>query len=583
MDAAVRAAPRAPRDATAPEEPRPSPAPVDLDDAASQLRGELSNLRGLLALSLLMTARRHEEEIVHVAVTALPALVPVRPLGVHLVDGERTTWLAPTGACTQAGGRSEAAAQIRRLPADDGPLVLPGEPWCWAIPLRSLGDLMGHLLVAADAEPSVPDLLLVRSLAQQTGISLANARLHARNVAANAQLASTVAALRSKTAIHDRLTQVALSGEGADGIVAALHELTGLTATVESRGGDVLAQAGSETTSPWVGSSERRDVVVQRAVRAGRPIRAEGRLLTVARPRDDVLGVLSLWDPERRCGEDDTVALEHAGTVLAIELARLHSLAETELRLGRDLVADLVSGTDEDAYQRATALGHDLRRPHRVLVASAGPSSTAASDPLLLHVRAWVAASLGNPGDPPPLLMQKDATVVAIASDAVLAEGPALESLRAALGTGGRIGVGGACSAPDEFPRSYRQASLSLRLADTLPTRDPVVHYDDLGVYRLLSETADPEGLDEFVDRWLGVLVAYDATHHGDLVTTLARFLDCGGNYDATAAALTVGRTTVRYRVRRVQELTGHDLGDPETRFQLHLALKAWATRRSVS
>ena len=64
---------------------------------------------------------------------------------------------------------------------------------------------------------------------------------------------------------------------------------------------------------------------------------------------------------------------------------------------------------------------------------------------------------------------------------------------------------------------------------------------------------------------------------------TLSRFLDCGGNYDATATALTIGRTTVRYRVRRIRALTGHDLGDPETRFQLHLAVRAWATRRSLS
>jgi sugar diacid utilization regulator len=585
MAAPQRAGVRAGRSRTAarpPVEPVAAPPSDDSDVDQSQLRGELSNLRGLLALSLLMTARRREEEIVHVAVTALPALVPVRPLGVHLVDGDRTTWHVTSGACAQPSGRSEAAAQIRRLPADDGPLVLPAEPWCWAIPLRSLGDLMGHLVVAADAEPTDAVQLLVRSLAQQTGISLANARLHARNVAANEQLARTVEALRYKTAIHDRLTAVALAGEGMQGVVDALHALTGLTAVIETRSGDELARAGEDDPAPTAGSTERRDILVARAVRVGKPIRADGRLLTVARPRDDVLGVLSLWDPEQSSGDEEVVALEHAGTVLAIELARLHSLAETELRLGRDLVADLVGGTGDDAYQRATALGHDLRRPHRVVVAGAGPQ-TSAADPLLLGVRDALATALGRPGDPPPLLMQKDTTIVAIASDAVLADGQVLESLAASLGSGCRVGVGGSATAPDDFPRSHRQASLAVRLSDGLAPRGTVLRYDDLGVYRLLSETADPEVLDEFADRWLGALVAYDATHGSDLVLTLARFLDCGGNYDATASALTIGRTTVRYRVRRVQQLTGHDLSDPETRFQLHLAAKAWATRRSVS
>ena len=58
------------------------------EDAA--LRQHLSDLRGLLALSMLMTSRREEDEIVHVVVTAVPALMKLRALGVRLVDEERT-------------------------------------------------------------------------------------------------------------------------------------------------------------------------------------------------------------------------------------------------------------------------------------------------------------------------------------------------------------------------------------------------------------------------------------------------------------------------------------------------------------
>lgn len=550
-------------------------------DAESRLRSEVSDLRGLLALSLLMTARRNEEEIVHVAVTALPALVAVRPLGVHLVDGERTTWLAAAGACSQASGRSEAAAQIRRLPADDGPLTLPGERWCWAIPLRSLGDLMGHLIVAAEAEPSPNETLLVRSLAQQIGISLANARLHARNVAANDQLASTVATLRHKTEIHDRLTQVSLGDDGVQGVVEALHQLTGLTATAETRGGDLLAWAGEQEPRRWSGSAERRDQTLQRALRAGRPLRADGRLLVVARPRPDVVGVLSLLDPDKTAGEQEIVALEHASMVLAVELARQHGLAETELRLGRDLVADLLTGTGDEAYQRAQALGHDLRRPHRVVVASPGRRATA-EDPLLLRVREALEAALREPGEPPVLLVQKDATVVALATDSALAVDDLLEALAASLGAECRIGVGGWASAREDYPRSFREASQALRLGRHLAHRSQVLRYDDLGVFRLLSEDADPARLDVFVGDLLGPLLDYDAERGTDLVDTLARYLDSGGSYDATAAALMIGRTTVRYRIRRIAALTGHDLRDPETRFQLQLATRAWATRRAA-
>src|SRR5207244_8981550 len=105
------------------------------------------------------------------------------------------------------------------------------------------------------------------------------------------------------------------------------------------------------------------------AIREGRPTRDGGRLVVVARPRDDTVGVLALIDPAGTAGNQELVALEHGATVLAMELARLRSLAETELRLRRDLVEELLSGTDEEsALGRAQALGYDLERRHRVVV-----------------------------------------------------------------------------------------------------------------------------------------------------------------------------------------------------------------------
>ncbi|WP_166124550.1 helix-turn-helix domain-containing protein [Phycicoccus sp. HDW14] len=56
-----------------------------------------------------------------------------------------------------------------------------------------------------------------------------------------------------------------------------------------------------------------------------------------------------------------------------------------------------------------------------------------------------------------------------------------------------------------------------------------------------------------------------------------------GGRYDVAAEALGIGRSTLRHRLDRVRDLSGHDLSLPDTRFQLHLATKAWSTRRALS
>jgi sugar diacid utilization regulator len=559
--------------------------PSTLEDLG--LREQLSSHRGLLAISILMMERRDERDVLHLAATAVPGLVRCRTVGVHLSDSSRDR-AADGGWATAPTSRSEVEHrslidQLDRCPRVGGPVTVPDEQWAWAFPLRSLEEAIGHLVVAGAAEPSSSDMLLLRSLAQQTGIAIANARLHASKQATNAALAETVAALQRKTAIHDRFTQVALNGGGHDGIVHALHELTGFPAGIEDRAGNLLSWAGPEQSRPRrPATTTRREKLADRAIRAGRPIRADGRLFTVARPRSDVVGVLLLVDPDERAGESETVALEHGATVLAIELARLLSLAETELRLGVDLVGDLLGGTDgPGAYRRAQALGHDLTRPYRVLVVG-GRQSRVEPDALMLAVR----EAMG--GGRPPLLMHRANTVVVLAPVRSPSDDAQWERLAAALhataaGRGCRIGVGGLCRAAEDYPRSYREGQLALRLAEFSGERQPVVAYDQLGVYQLLSEIADPAGVDAFVRRWLGPLLDYDERRGASLVKTLSRYLDAGGNYDATAADLALGRSTVRYRLARIREVSGHDLSDPDTRFQLQLAAKAWFTLQALT
>ena len=97
--------------------------------------------------------------------------------------------------------------------------------------------------------------------------------------------------------------------------------------------------------------------------------------------------------------------------------------------------------------------------------------------------------------------------------------------------------------------------------------------FDELGLYRMLSSNRD---VGEFIREWLGPLLDYDVTHNRDLVPTLWQYYECGGNYDATARELMIHRSTLRYRLRRIRELTGHELGAVDTRLNLHIATRAW-------
>ena len=67
----------------------------------------------------------------------------------------------------------------------------------------------------------------------------------------------------------------------------------------------------------------------------------------------------------------------------------------------------------------------------------------------------------------------------------------------------------------------------------------------------------------------------YDDQYETELVRTLESFLDADGNYAKTAERLFTHRHTIRYRLDRVKELTGLDVGSSDGRERLSLGLKA--------
>jgi DNA-binding PucR family transcriptional regulator len=109
-----------------------------------------------------------------------------------------------------------------------------------------------------------------------------------------------------------------------------------------------------------------------------------------------------------------------------------------------------------------------------------------------------------------------------------------------------------------------------------------VLHFDSLGVYRMLSSVTDPAGIEAYMNQQLGPLIEYDRQHHASLVLTLARYFDSGCNYDEAAAALSVHRNTLKYRLKRIRDLLGQDPNDGSARLDLHLATTVWLTLDSL-
>ncbi len=118
------------------------------------------------------------------------------------------------------------------------------------------------------------------------------------------------------------------------------------------------------------------------------------------------------------------------------------------------------------------------------------------------------------------------------------------------------------------------EARHARRLAELRGGRSRVIAGAEIDSHELLLASVPQEVQSSYRERLLGPLVAYDRDHRSDLVQTLEQFLAHSGSWQRCAAAMHVHVNTLRYRIGRVEELTGRDLSSLEHRVDLFLALK---------
>ncbi|MGP3981204.1 PucR family transcriptional regulator [Streptomyces sp. KR80] len=395
------------------------------------------------------------------------------------------------------------------------------------------------------------------------------------------------------------LTRAALSAEGPAALLArlathvdgwaALYDASGavvaaapewaarraarLTADVER-----LRERPTPASAVVGGTDDREDRVELQSLGTGRRARA-------------VLAVGTGGPP----GTAERYAVHSAIALLTLTTERSRALQQAEKRLGAAVLRMLLAGQPDHARTVAGPLyGGLLDAPFRVLVAepAQGPAPAAADgdgdgdsarealgaleDTLESAAARSGEALLVVPDGERLVVLAPDggATVSACAGVAEGRRGTAArtaEKSRTAEESDVVIGLS-APAGPIGAAGAYRQAEQALSVARRRGRA--LVEHEQVAAGSVLPLLAD-EAVRAFADGMLRALHEHDATGRGDLVASLRAWLSRHGQWDAAAADLGVHRHTLRYRMRRVEEILGRSLDDPDVRMELWLALKA--------
>lgn len=295
-------------------------------------------------------------------------------------------------------------------------------------------------------------------------------------------------------------------------------------------------------------------------------------------------------------------AVHSAVALLTLTTERSRALQDAEQRLGAAVLKMLLAGEPDHARAVAGRLyGGLLDAPFRVVVAepvaggepsSGGATGAGAGGAGVLDALADVMDSaaartgeavLAVPDGSRLIVLVADGGAAADACAAYAAEAEARSGTQPrARGRAGRSGgaadgawvaVGlSAPTGPIAAANAYRQAEQALSVARRRGRA--LVEHEDVAAGSVLPLLAD-DAVRAFADGLLRALREHDATGRGDLVASLRAWLARHGQWDAAAADLGVHRHTLRYRMRRVEEILGRSLDDADVRMELWLALKA--------
>jgi purine catabolism regulator len=424
--------------------------------------------------------------------------------------------------------------------------------------------------------------------------------------------------LQRGIAIHKRLERLVLEERGLDEVVRALAATIGGAVWVLSARGDTIAAKLFRRQVPYAALEHVREEVRRRsgpAVREGsartgatavREGAGSARTGATAPPEEalefapdhpEIAGrslVLPVsirgrggpqaWLVAARdtggLGDFERLILQQAVTVVALELMRQRAMRDTERRLAGDVLAEALTGRLSESELAVRLRPFGVGSGAAVIVFSrpdGGPGSPR-TGAILTPAEGDLDRFLADAGVG-ALVASHERLLCAVvdAREGVDPVDLAARAREALEPEHGELRAAASRPAPvGSLRRSFHEARCALEAAALANGNGPpVASYRDLGAFQLLLSLQDDEALRLYCDSVLGPLEDAGGEYGDELIRSLEAYIEQNGQWEKAARELFCHRHTLRYRIRRVEELTGRNLSSARDRIEFWLALRA--------
>ena len=398
--------------------------------------------------------------------------------------------------------------------------------------------------------------------------------------------------------IHKMFRRVALEGGSFRAIVKTLNSLINKRVAVCDSQGKMLA---------WfpLGNDNGTQLRVGMAILAPADIRqlayvdhhtfqklplGSGELLVFPiRIESQTYGYFLVEGESGHCTELDFIALENASTIAALEATKRTAIIEVKHHFRRDFVYDLINGnlaSEKSARMRAAALGWDFLPPVVIIMVDidgfANLVEEKQDEGQAMNIKSRMLALTRN-----TVSTYSQTFITANISDSCIAVAhlgkgketyDLLRELKANLNQGLKdvsvsIAASEPCTSLLAVGCRYRETCELMEISRKTRGPGQIAVKEELDVYRLLYRCGPQKEMSVFCRDILGPLLEEGGEDGAELLHTLDGFLRVGAVVRSAAQSLFIHENTLRYRLKKIEDILGMDLKNPSHRFRLAIAL----------